>query len=158
MKLMVNTTFDRQETCWIKRRGLGTAITPAKPFTCWSSVGPDSATQGRRAGAVNHRLAHAEEGEKKKPKKTLKTKLLPGFGASVKSLHFNDWTSQAPQPNFYRYWSKGLVLKRSRSHFNLETWIRFPYYREHCPLICGFQPQLTDRSYHKRHLEKKKKK
>lgn len=68
----------------------------------------------------------------------------PVFATSIKKLHFIGWPGQALSLNFFGYWNKGLVLEGTGSQFNLVTGIRFPHYRECCPLICGFQSQLTD--------------
>lgn len=59
MKLMVNTTFDRQETP-VESKDTVQALRSHLPThpRAGAVIGPDSATQGRRAGAVNHSLAH----------------------------------------------------------------------------------------------------
>lgn len=62
MKLLVNTTFDRQETpVESKDRAQALRSHLRTHPRAGAVTGPDSATRGRRAGAVNHSLAHFEK-------------------------------------------------------------------------------------------------
>lgn len=129
MKLVVNTTFDRKETL-VESKDTVQALQSHLPTHPWAgaSIGPDNAPGQESRGCKSQPCTFRKRNCYQVLEQVLKNYIL------MADL----------QPNFYKYRKKGLVLKRSRSHFNLATGIRFPCYREHCPLISGFQPQLID--------------